>query len=901
MANNRFEKVKITGYSKKLIFSSGIEYRNFSPDLVGLQVTSASNDNIPLFTLGNFTVTTNFSPKKTKIFKTKSFSNFVSLTDMDLTLEKAKTLLSDNAGVFLNLDKRDLYNYALFGSFREFVRVSLENIIINWPAALYINPEYQLPPLYETQSGFTVQNYVYDSLNNESSFKISTNNITNNFLINYLKSSVYQNSFSEQNQLRNLTVNYKLYSVLYEKNEYEIINFTAANTLLNDFIYVKVKGNPFPNTTNGYQTFHIKPNKTEENSFYNNLELFEAYLLNRQSNPIYTAEFNVTIKTDNGGLLFRNENVTWPTRDGYNIDFISDDYDEYSKKLLELSDNYDLTTSNLMVRFLVAESITSFDTSAIVVDPQNTDNTDQKMNKTLTIFGRSFDDINKYINGIKFANSVSYNKENNTPDVYLKNIARVLGWDLLSSVLENNLLKTYIEPEESTYEGQAVGLTAAEADIELWRRIILNSPWLWKSKGSRKSIEFLFKFIGAPLGLITFNEYIYLAENKIDLELFYDILLKNRLDTTLSNYPINDNGYPRPLPDTSSLYFQSDGLWYRETGGDNSNVDITSGNNPHVGPYDGGGRYIDQFRKLIPNFSATTISSETITNEVKNIFSNYNSGTMNNFNGPLFVDVANEDNTDIGNCYVVESNIINDPKNRKSETDCGCEVDSQLNSLSVCINSATTATSTQFDCGETIEFSKTQLINDLYVFSYKLENNNNTPFTINGVQQYFNTPFIASGCCNTNFVGANGAELYYFEEFTSTFATLTNNGTQDKGFICCKVNSKCDCYLTCKWGLLNPLDLTQTITTINNKKYLVFVDESIQPRIVSNKGCNCLKGYTKPVWLLDPNTNKFGYACELTKLGLGELNKPASTVTPIQKHYISKYFEIIPCIDNETT
>jgi hypothetical protein len=52
-----------------------------------------------------------------------------------------------------------------------------------------------------------------------------------------------------------------------------------------------------------------------------------------------------------------------------------------------------------------------------------------------------------------------------------------------------------------------VGLTAIEADTELWRRLI-KLTLIWKSKGTRKSIEFILKFIGAPIGLLTFNEYI---------------------------------------------------------------------------------------------------------------------------------------------------------------------------------------------------------------------------------------------------------------------------------------------------------------------------------------------------------------------------------------------------------
>jgi hypothetical protein len=62
------------------------------------------------------------------------------------------------------------------------------------------------------------------------------------------------------------------------------------------------------------------------------------------------------------------------------------------------------------------------------------------MNKTLHIYGRNFDEINKYIKGISFSNVVTYDKQDNTPDIYLKNLASVLGWDLISSVVENGLL-----------------------------------------------------------------------------------------------------------------------------------------------------------------------------------------------------------------------------------------------------------------------------------------------------------------------------------------------------------------------------------------------------------------------------------------------------------------------------
>jgi hypothetical protein len=145
-------------------------------------------------------------------------------------------------------------------------------------------------------------------------------------------------------------------------------------------------------------------------------------------------------------------------------------------------------------------------------------------------------------------------------------------------------------------------------------------------------------------------------------------------------------------------------------------------------------------------------------------------------------------------------------------------------------------------------------------------------------------------------VGNTGAELFYFENNTTVFNTVA-----DRGFICCKTNNKCDCYLTCKWGLANTISLSQTVTEINGKTYLVFVNEQNQQRVTSNKGCNCLKGYTKPVLITDPITGNLGYGCELTNLGLTELaNNPLNVFTPIQRHYAYKYFRFIPCSDNTT-
>ena len=832
-------KIKVPGYTQKVTYNGDIEYRNFSPDLVGVQL--ASNGNTPTFTMGNFAITTNMEPKSTKNFITNKFSNFISLTDLDLTLVEANKLLRNNEGVFLNLNRNNLNYYALFGSLTEFVRVSLENIITNWPASLYITPYYTTSEGRSFNTN-TFENYTYDSITDMSEFRISTNAINNKFKINYLTNGTILDTFSSTNDLRNLPINYASYVILLNDVEYSVIDFTGATYTQNDYINLKVKGNPFSSSaTNGTTIFHIKPNSLKEDEFFNSLEMFENYLLNRLVVPNYTASFKYSVKSDMGALLHVTKLITWPVTDGYNIDFDTNEYINYVSTLIDICNNNDLTSSNLINRFLVSDIITSFDTTPFHFTETDQDATGQKVTKTLNIYGRSFDDLNQYIQGISFANVVSYSKEDNMPDAYIKNLARVLGWETLTSVVENDLLSNYVKTSKSSYSGQTVGLTLIEADTELWRRLILNSPWLWKSKGARKAIEFLIKFTGIPLGLITLNEYVYTADKPIDIDLFKEILKLNGLNNVdLSKYPIDSEGYPIPLADTSDMYFQNYGLWYRQTAGSQSNIDITDGNNPHVGPYDGGSKYINQFKKLIPNFSAVTITSETLTKTSVNLFTNYNAGKITNYTGDTYINGFYSDGTSLNDCVIIKTNIIPDPMPTAEFTECGCIPESDDDSLSICVGKNDKASK---PCVDLIGLPRNENNTDIYEFTYKRYDFNGEVYEPSRV-----TNFASKACCKY----WRGMSTLVYENETST------------GFYCCSPNStKCGCNLSHKWvPNINPY-------YIGDIPYLKFDRRYGQtPTLTTPDGSHCVKYYTTPVPnITDPFTGEIGFGCKLNTSG----------------------------------
>ena len=64
--------------------------------------------------------------------------------------------------------------------------------------------------------------------------------------------------------------------------EYDVLNFTGSTNLLNDYLYFDVKGDVFSGQSTTLQ-YHIKPNKSYLDLFFNGLSDFEAYLLNRKS------------------------------------------------------------------------------------------------------------------------------------------------------------------------------------------------------------------------------------------------------------------------------------------------------------------------------------------------------------------------------------------------------------------------------------------------------------------------------------------------------------------------------------------------------------------------------------------------------------------------------------------
>ena len=865
------DKIKVVGYAQRVFFDNGIEYRNFTDDLVGNQLTENSDGESSILTFGNFVTTTNFKGRASRLYSTKKFSKFYSLDNLGVTKDRVDKLLNNNINVTLNLDKTDLCNFAYFGSSTEFIRVNLENIITNWPASIFLTPVRDTDT--ESVSGNTIEDYTYNFNLNTSTFRVPTNFIVNQYNINYRTNGLTLDTFNETNDLRNLSVNYSDYVIFVNDVEYNVLHFTGSTNEFNDYLYFEVKGDPFTQFITDLIEYHIKPNKEIVEEFFNSLSDFESNLLSRLTRPKYTSSYKFKVESETGRIINSFKKLTWPVSDGYNIDFNSTEYINYVTDLLGVSTNKDETESNLIVRFLTSEAISDFDTIPNA-DGEIEETEGQKINKTLKIYGREFDEIKKYITGISYANNVTYDKKNNTPDQLIKYLARLLGWELTSSIVENNLINNYLTLGSTTYPGHSRGLSPNESEIELWRRLILNSAWIWKSKGTRKAVEFFFKLIGTPDGLINFTEYVYKVKEPIDMDLFFKVLKNNQLNEDLALYNVDSEGYPKFFRDTIDMYFQKGGKWYRETAGPTATQYVLEGNNPHVGPYDGGKEYINQLENIIPSFSAFTITTTTVTKNNSNIFTNYNNGIVNQYTGPTYVDVQNELGVDLSEVILLETNIITDPCPTAEQTDCGCDIPEDDESLIIDVEKCTNNPISINDKCQS-KFDKVYILSTdfHYMWSYKVYDINGDITTPSKVSQ-----FVSKECCKEVGKGVS----HYHEEYDQiitvdkfgekVYTYVLNNA----GYLCCtkpnletRPKGGCGCKISCQWVIPTSFETHN----LNGSSFILFMTPSGALRVTNDAdSCFCPDRYTTPQLITDPNTGKQGFGCKLTGLGLYDYN-----------------------------
>lgn len=651
-------------------------------NIVGLQTVEGGG-----LTQGNFEFTTGVTEKVNRKFNVGAFSEPISLDMLNVdSIDESRRILATQFRVYPNYDVSQVLNFSMYGSLSKRFSVSITKIINYFPASLdvmFSNDEYV--------TGNTAYDISYDVQSDETYFKVDVSRINNPFDIDYSVSAATNLAIRELvvSPYRNLYNTYLDYCISINDNIYKVVAFTPSETLSYGYIQFYVSGSPFGTTaTTINDDFQIRPNDyIVDKVFQESFDEVEKFLVNRLVRPEYTAVFQVPQQNEYGQIYTEYQQVTWPKRGPWNLDITTFLFDDYLEQIQAIALNLDSFKTNLISRFLVTDSLKEFDTLG------------QKVEKIFQIYGRSFDQIKQFIDALAYMNSVNYNPGNDIPSQLLVNLAATLGWSSNFSPITNEdfLASVFGNTSTPTYPGYARALTPTELNYAYYRNLILNASYLFKSKGTRRSVEFLLRLIGAPDSLIEYNEHIYLADQKINMDQFYrqwaqisggtytqsiptyeqgfTYKLKGNLYTAftstevyqdvsvrLNQYPVDIQGYPKAPANTETYFFQIGSGWYESTPQHRSpdEVQLTglvyTGQNfsiqTQLQPFTYGQTYLNRFREF--PYMTEGFKLRKIVDNNKSWLSDDNKvrvSTQGDYNAYYFVDneklVLNVKNVDI--------------------------------------------------------------------------------------------------------------------------------------------------------------------------------------------------------------------------------------------------------------
>jgi len=488
----------------------------FSP---GQDILFGNTSSQAIFTHGDYNIERSSEPDIiTGTARNLAFSPYSTLENMGVDDFNPKTFTSIQNNE-LRPVKSDPHSYSYFGSFYTEVARSINNIIDTFPYAILA---------FDGFDGDTIYDYS-ESVNLTTGIKTSTFKIPNNVIIN--QGMIFLNSASTVGNQISLMTQTNLFEV-------QLSGATTAQTnsyAINSYSYTGGTGGALEFEIAGHLSegavssfsagtsnlpVYIRPSRKRVTEYRIQQSRLERQLLREGLLDIPDV--------DDDGKNFKYR-IPWPrTIDGFNPDIEGDDFETYKNNILLLAGNVDLSKTDIMIKTMIPENYLDFDTDT------------QIYRKLVSTYAKEFDDIKNFIDNIAYAHSLNYNDEESLPEKFLVKLSNLLGWKLSSTFSEIDLFE-YLADDENPDQN-----SFAYYNVELWKRILININWLYKRKGTRDALQFLFRLMGAPECLVVFNEFVY------DIE---STLIEDGI--TNSNNKSNPRGFVNY--DASNFIFQEGG------------------------------------------------------------------------------------------------------------------------------------------------------------------------------------------------------------------------------------------------------------------------------------------------------------------------------------------------------
>jgi hypothetical protein len=443
---------------------------------------------VPIYKSSNFIITVNNENKISRNHLNKGWEkngtgDTWTLSNINVSngVESAEKTLK----IVLKQDYYKLRDFAYFGSCVELIRASIIDIINRFPGELHVprievgkdankNPKYEGVPVFYTskdilkdENGKPIKDekgnikkegdngivrlggndwYLVDNPHNINIHTININedDVENKLKYLCLSRDKYKNVTSHtvteyaciDGEHKALTTEIKKNISSYKVSKLGVGAKVADVTINNISIgaFVGNNGEIVYLTKSNLGQSILQPKEEVENEFFDSLDNFQKILMNRDSNPKYTALFEV-ISENSFGYVTELKNFTFPTTfGGNNLATDNAAFNVYINSLQKYAEFYDEYFCDNIWRSMTHESIKNFDWTYTreygIGEEEEYVFGGTRMQKTLRLIGREFDEIKTYIDALKNYQKVDYGKGNAIPDYFLTDAVNQEGWNV---------------------------------------------------------------------------------------------------------------------------------------------------------------------------------------------------------------------------------------------------------------------------------------------------------------------------------------------------------------------------------------------------------------------------------------------------------------------------------------
>jgi hypothetical protein len=159
---------------------------------------------------------------------------------------------------------------------------------------------------------------------------------------------------------------------------------------------------------------------------------------------------------------------------------------------------YDRSNDNIITRMLPSQ----------LFQLEQLKNTDV-LEKFIYILARNFDEIKTRIDQTIFVLRSKYGEFDQTPDALLEDIGKQFGWEFTANFLSADASQYILGKNvlHNTEANREIDTKLFQIKNEFWKRTLINLVYLYKTKGTRESVESLLRIYGVNKNFVKLKEF----------------------------------------------------------------------------------------------------------------------------------------------------------------------------------------------------------------------------------------------------------------------------------------------------------------------------------------------------------------------------------------------------------